>query len=153
MPTILLPRNLKEIKNELSKDDRVVITTCTNCPEKCGIKVFETAKQLAREVKVVGILKYPTGCNASFVEEYKERLLRMNPTALVVMDCNAAALSHKFLYPQLKIFKGCISVGFGVADPKAGYIECLWPFPGYEKHQGLRIKLYDGTIIKEGGKE
>ncbi len=153
MPTVLLPRSLDEIKKELSPTDRIVITTCSMCPEKCGIKVREIAQALSREYKIVGIIRYPVGCEADYVEEYKYKLLSKNPTTVLVMDCDAAVKSHQILYPNLKIVKGCISVGFGVSDPKEGYIECVFPYPGMEKYKGLRIKLYDGTILRKGGEE
>jgi hypothetical protein len=153
MPTILLPRNINEIKKQLSKDDRVVVTTCSMCPEKCGIKVRETVKDIAKSAKVVGVIKFPTGCNAGFVEEYKERFLGMNPTAVVVLDCDGAALAQKWLYPQMKVVKGCTSVGFGYGDPEGGFIECAWPFAGHEKYKGMRIKLYEGSILREGSED
>lgn len=150
MPSILLPRDTKEIKKELARDDRVVVTSCTMCPEKAGIKLPAIMKDIAKWAKVVGFLKYPTGCKADFVEEFRERLLGMKPTALVVVDCTAAVAAHKYLYPQLKVIQGCITIGCGYGDPKSGFIECAFPFEGYEKYQGLRIKLYTGEIIREG---
>lgn len=150
MPTILVSKDIKEIKNALSKDDRVVVTTCASCPEKCGIKVPEIVNQLAKEFKIAGVLKYPVACNVTYVEAYKERLARMNPTVMVLLDCDAAALSHKILYPDLKVVKGVTTLGFAFADPDEGYAEVILPFPGNEKYEGMRLKLYDGEIIREG---
>lgn len=151
MPTILLTRDIAEIKKELSKDDRVVVTTCSMCPEKCGIRINEPMRELAKFVKVVGAIKFPTGCNAGFVEEYKDRFLDMKPSAVVVFDCDAAVFALRWLYPQLKVVKGCTSVGFGYGDPKNGFIECAWPFEGFENYRGMRLKLYEGGIVREGG--
>ena len=148
---ILLPRRIGELKKELEPGDRIVITTCSVCPEECGVRVKSIARELSREYSVVGFVRYPVSCIMDYVEEFKPRVASRNPTALVVMACTAAVKAHEKLYPNLKVVEGCVTVGVGAQDPSGEYLECIIPCRGMEEYRGLRIKMYNGEVVWGGG--
>jgi hypothetical protein len=151
MVNLTLPVPYEELKDQLSKDDRIAVITCNSCVRFCGTggvaKMEELANKLRRDGYVVS--DEVTLVGVCLNDHVRNTRISEGVTAAIVLACEAGWSSVKQRFREENVIRGTKTAGLVCVDREKGVEKLMMPYKDFEDLVGNEYRLLTGKLQEE----
>ena len=145
----------EELKEQLTKEDKIAIWTCNLCIKLCSVGGEKVANDLAAKLtedgyEVLHVEPIGYGCHMGLVrnrtrEEATKGILEQ-ATTIIVLSCTDGFEKVERVFRKKKVIQASATIGIGAYSSETG-MRLVNPFP----ETGLKASV-KGTTLKEAAK-